>query len=216
MSLKSLLAEKRRTPPFLVFFSFLVSFSIGRGYSIIRKPYLEILDMTVYLSYLGIILIIIAGWISIHYEGKTLSRINAILLGVGMGVFFDQIGFLLTHFEEYWAGITYTIVIVVSLILLNLVYFHQFWNTVSSELYSFAKRKNLHQGPFKIIGILSFLTRLENNMPKGSDIINIFSGIVMIIAGFLTLIYPELIRVWLATAFFLNGISYIVQLISPS
>lgn len=216
MDFKDFFKNRRRELPFLIFSAFLISFSVARTYSFVYEPYLKIGDRTFYILYIGIVLIILSGWISIHYRGKTLARIEAVIFGVGMGLFFDQIGFILTHFEEYNVGITYTAVIAMILVLLNLVYFHDFWNSVSSELYTFAKENKLHYGPLNMIGIVSIFDRVENAVPGTSDLATAFSGIVLIIAGFLTLMYQDLIQYWLAAAFFLNGIAYILKIVGPS
>ncbi|MFP4116670.1 MAG: hypothetical protein ACLFQ8_00045 [Candidatus Aenigmatarchaeota archaeon] len=71
-------------------------------------------------------MIIIAGWISLDHKNKNLERLSAILYGLGLGIFFDEIGLLLTEFTDYWAGITYTSVVTISLFMLNFIFFKDF------------------------------------------------------------------------------------------
>ncbi|MFW5912768.1 MAG: hypothetical protein ACOCSA_03030 [Candidatus Hadarchaeota archaeon] len=211
MGWRDFFARRQGEPPFLIFFSFLISFSIARTYAVLLGPALRVGRVVFYLFYWGVVLIIVSGWLSIHYKGKILTRVNALLLGIGMGLFFDQIGFLLTHFEDYWVGVTYNVVIGVTLILLNLVYFPDFWRSVSSELYSFAERKNLHYGPLDLLGLVDVFSRFAENLPSVGRLTTLFTGALLILMGFLVLVYSDLVQYLLAMAFILNGVFYLLR-----
>lgn len=216
MKLLDRFKDRREETPFLIFLSFAVSFAVTRVYATVYEPVLDIGDYTFYHLYLGVALIIVAGWLAINYKDRDLTRVNALIFGVGLGVFFDQIGFMLTHFEDYWAGVTYSVVILVSLVLLNVVYFSDFWRAVGSGFYSYAEKKNLRYGPLNLMGLVSILGRVEKNMPKTNDLVAGFIGVVLMIAGFLSLEWPDLIRYWISGAFFLSGIAYILRAIRSS
>lgn len=207
--------SRRKEAPFLIFVSFLVSFLIARIYVYFfeYRGSLTFWGYTSHHLYYGIILLIIAGWIAINYQDRDLSRINALIYGVGLGIFFDEIGLILSQFEDYWSGITYSVVVIISLVLLNIIYFSDFWSSVGSELQEFADERGLKYGPLNLMGLVSIMDRLENKMPSMGKITTVFTGVVLIFAGIMILEYPAFVRYWVAGAFVLTGISYIVNAI---
>lgn len=213
MSITNHFNERRDEAPFLIFIAFLISFSIGRGWRFfaIEGPPLRTATYTLHHLYYGVALLMVAGWIAINYRDRDLTRITALIYGAGLGLFFDEIGYVLTHFENYWDEITYTVVIGISLILLNIIYFSDFWKSVSSDLQSFAKEKNLTKGPLNLMGLINVFNKAEEKMPETRKITNVFTGIVFVAAGIMILEYPDFVYYWIAGAFFLTGISYIVR-----
>ncbi|MFW6385840.1 MAG: hypothetical protein ACOCZP_01645 [Candidatus Hadarchaeota archaeon] len=51
-------------------------------------------------------------------------------------------------------------------------------------------------------------------MPEKSQVTTAFTGIILILAGVLVLKYPSFIEYWIAGAFVLSGISYILKVVS--
>lgn len=213
MSILDHFRDKQKEAPFLIFLSFLISFAVGRGWRFfeIGGPPLRTPTYTLHHLYYGVALLIIAGWIAIIYKDRNLTRINSLIYGAGLGLFFDQIGYMLTHFENYWDEITYTVVIGIGLILLNIIYFPDFWKSVGSELKSVAEEKNLRYGPLNLIGLVNLLNKAEEKTSKTGKITNIFISIVLIVAGIMILEYPRFVSYWVAGAFVLTGFSYIIN-----
>ncbi|RZN63367.1 MAG: hypothetical protein EF811_00515 [Methanonatronarchaeia archaeon] len=203
--------------PFLIFLSFLISFVIARVYVLMLGDVATGRDVfpfeyyMIHHFYYGVILMIIAGWIAIIYKDKNVHRIAAVLYGAGLGVFFDELGLLLTHFEDYWDPITYTAVIIIALILLNIIFFKNFWRSVGSELKYLVVTKKLHYGPFNLVGVVDIMDETQDKIPKTNRIVNIFMGIVLFAAGILVIMYPTLLYYWVAAAFFLTGLSYFIK-----
>ena len=56
--------------------------------------------------YIGIVLIALAGWFSITKTASTDTKDNALMYGIGLGLFMDEIGFLLS-WGDYWHSTTY-------------------------------------------------------------------------------------------------------------
>lgn len=69
----------------------------------------------------GIIMILIASGMVLLFEGENILKLSCIIFGVGLGVFADEIGLLLTDGEEYWVKVTYYIVVVMVAILILFV-----------------------------------------------------------------------------------------------
>ncbi len=215
MSLLEHFKDKQKEAPFLIFISFLISFAVGRGWRFfeVGGPPLRTEIYTLHHLYYGVALLIIAGWIAINYKDRDLTKVNSLIYGAGLGLFFDQIGYMLTHFANYWDEITYTIVIGIGLVLLNVIYFSDFWKSTGSELRQFAKEKNLKYGPLSLMGLVNVLDKAEEKVSKTGRITNFFVGVVLIVSGIMILEYPRFVYYWIAGAFILTGFSYIIEAI---
>lgn len=215
MSIKDAFKRRQNEIPFLIFIAFLISFTIARMYVLLDLggPAPGTKTYQLHHLYYGIALLIIAGWIAINYRDKSLLRITALIYGSGLGIFFDEIGLILTQFRNYYDGITYTVVIIVSLIFLNIVFFKEFWNSVRTEIQTFAEKKKLKYGPLNLMGLINIVDRADEKMVSTSKLGSIFTGIVLIASGFLILKYPEVIEYWIAGAFFLSGLGQLIRAI---
>ncbi len=217
MKLTKRLREKNKETPFLIFVSFLISFLISRLYVFFLvngwtgRDIFPFETYMIHHFYYGLALIIIAGWISIVHKDKLSDRISAVLYGGGLGIFFDEIGLLLTHFTDYWAGITYTVVILISLLMLNFIFFAEFWKEISSGLRKYAKKHNLDHGPWNLLGLINVIDEVENKMEKTSKITAGFIGLILVATGLLVISYPALIQYWVGGAFILSGLGHIIQ-----
>lgn len=161
----------------------------------------------------GIALLIIAGWLAINIRKEDIIRETALIYGAGLGIFFDEVGLLLTQFKDYWHGITYTYLVTVSLVLLNVIYFRDFWESISSEIYSFVRDKRIKFGPLNLLGLIDIIDRTDEKIPKTRSIISIFAGTILIVVGIMILEYPRFLNYWVGGAFFLTGFSYLVRVI---
>jgi hypothetical protein len=83
----------------------------------------------------GILFVAIAGFIGLHYSGRVITRIAAVLYGIGLGLIVDEVGFVVS-------GITYRddfpevfiLVVTISAWLMSTVYFPSFWKAVDGKL----------------------------------------------------------------------------------
>jgi len=79
--------------------------------------------------YFGVLLIAIAGWFSIT-GSKYFSKVKlAILYGIGLGLFMDEIGMLLSE-GNYYSSLSYLLGLFLLGILINIIYFPPFWNSI--------------------------------------------------------------------------------------
>lgn len=137
--LRTLILNKRKEIPFIVFFSFLITFIcsrlVVRGIELNIFPkifdiffgYVYIKGFHVHHLNFGIILLVISGFISIIQPIKKHLYLLAILYGVGLGLTFDEFAIWFTLNDNYWNRMSYDAVIIISAIFLNIIYFKNFW-----------------------------------------------------------------------------------------
>lgn len=204
--------KRRDEAPFLILLAFLISFAFARLWVLLQvgDPVPGTERYIIHHLYYGVALLIVAGWLAINYRDERIFHVTALIYGAGLGIFFDEIGLLLTHFGNYWDVITYTFVVIIILILLNIIFFKDFWRAVSSDVKSYAEEKKLKYGPLNLMGAISFLERVDKKMPRTGKITRVFTGVVLMAAGIMVLEYPSLIKYWVAAAFFLSGAAYVI------
>lgn len=87
----------------------------------------------------GIFMLAIGGWLGISYNDARIDRIAAIIFGAGGGLIGDEIGILVTlRSDNYWAGISYTSIIIILAIASILVLFNKYHKTILDELSYFS------------------------------------------------------------------------------
>jgi hypothetical protein len=114
--MKQISFEKTKTKPnlsLLALVSFIGSFIIARTFTTFNPNFVLISgDLHIHHFWYGLAMLAIGGWLGISYESERIIRLAAILFGAGGGLIGDEVGLLLTlESENYWAGITYTIII---------------------------------------------------------------------------------------------------------
>lgn len=147
-----LFLKHRHEIPFLIFFSFLITFILARiiSYSVHYNivPDFLFFVKTVYIQgyhihhfNFGIILLIIAGFLSLVDSMRSHVRLIAILYGVGLALIVDEFGLLITlNQDAYWGRRSYDAVMVMGLILLNAVYFRSFWRIMGRSIMRAVRR----------------------------------------------------------------------------
>jgi hypothetical protein len=79
--------------------------------------------------YFVILLLSIAGWLAIVGNKNYSKGKLAVMYGVGLGLFMDEIGMLLTE-GYYYSSLSYLLGVLLLGILINIVYFPPFWKSV--------------------------------------------------------------------------------------
>jgi hypothetical protein len=115
--MKQISFEKTKTKTnlsLLALISFISSFIIARTFTTFNPNFVLISgDLHIHHFWYGLAMLAIGGWLGISYESERIIRLAAILFGAGGGLIGDEVGLLLTlESENYWAGITYTIIII--------------------------------------------------------------------------------------------------------
>ena len=79
----------------LVLFSFLISFAVVRTYSVLVGHSIFIRGYQIHHFYFGMFSLSVGGLIALLSEDKRVMQISSILIGIGIGLFADEIGLLL-------------------------------------------------------------------------------------------------------------------------
>lgn len=160
--------------------------------------------------YIGIALIALAGWFSITNNRVFDRRDNALIYGIGLGLFMDEIGLLLS-WGDYWNSTTYLLSLLLAGIFLNIIFFPDFWKDLRSHLGEFNPKNKImaHYNTDKIIAGVDKLA--EETDHNSSRITLIFSGLIYITVGILIISNPELVYYWVAGGFLLQGVTKFVE-----
>lgn len=131
------------------------------------------------------------------------------MYGIGMGLFMDEIGLLLS-WGDYWSSTTYIMVLLLAGIFLNIVYFPDFWADVRGHIAHVNPKRmtSLGTGKSFVLRRVDILAEETSNTNKVSLT---FSGLLYIAVGILVLAYPDLVYYWVAGGFLLQGLSSLVQ-----
>jgi hypothetical protein len=121
--------RRRKQTPFIVFAAFVLSFAAARLTIMYGPEWLRLYVMTYHIHhfYYGFALLAIANWIALTTNREHMFKLAAVLFGVGMGLFVDEFGLLLTCTTppmgcDYWARQSYDMFMIISGILLAVLY----------------------------------------------------------------------------------------------
>jgi hypothetical protein len=144
----------------LALLSFIASFAIARTFTAFSgRVIVKIGGFHIHHIYYGIVLLAIGGWLGISYNEERVTRLAAVLYGVGGGLIGDEIGLLLTNFESYWTGITYTIMVVFIVFVIILILFERYSRAISAEIKGFTRsRASFYFGILLAAVSIEFLT----------------------------------------------------------
>ncbi|MEF8874487.1 MAG: hypothetical protein V5A88_07455 [Candidatus Thermoplasmatota archaeon] len=144
--------KRRRSTPFLISISFLISFLAARfwvtylsadggvspevSYTVGRNLILGGYHVH-HITY-GIIFLAISSWLAINYWSKSIARISSILYGAGLGLIVDEVGFIVGGIEPYRGDReVFYIVVAVIAILATIVYFPSFYRAIKRDISRF-------------------------------------------------------------------------------
>jgi hypothetical protein len=128
--------------PFLILISFLTMFVISRLWvNFFPNLTLEVHGTHVHHFAYGIVLLIIIGYILLTQPRSPKTRLKlSILYGIALGLAFDEFAMWIQLEEVYYDRATYDAIVIITAILLNLVYFEDFWKKWGYRLGGLVKR----------------------------------------------------------------------------
>ncbi|MCF7886551.1 MAG: hypothetical protein K9M80_08650 [Candidatus Marinimicrobia bacterium] len=180
------------------------SFSIGRN--------IILFGHHIHHFYIGILLISIAGWFAI-VESKQLSKkLIAVMYGIGLGLFLDEIGLLLT-WGDYFSGVTYMLSILTFGIFINIVFFSRFWSSLKEELLSAHSHNSFEEFILKNKNLMNVIDLLSEKTSHTTQVRRIFYTLIYFILAGLVLLYPKFIRYWVGGIFITHGLLLLPQII---
>jgi hypothetical protein len=160
--------------------------------------------------YFGIILICLAAWLAIVGSDYFNRRQVAIIYGVGLGLFMDESGLLLT-WGDYYSGLTYLLSLFLVGVLLNIVFFPYFWREVRDEILD----SNLHSWTWNTLLDHTSFIKVADIVSEKTDKTEraslFFTGIIYLGVGALILLYPDFVYYWVSGVFFIQGASSLIR-----
>jgi hypothetical protein len=170
--------EERPNLSILAMISFVASFLIARTFTSLN-PHVTLTGpggYHIHHFWYGIAMLAIGGWLAISYQSKRIDRLAAILFGAGGGIIGDEAGLLLTGLQNYWTGITYTLIIIFLTLVSMLVLLFRYSKTIATELAELTQSKvSIYFSIF--LAVVSAATILETH---NLEIIAISSALVAI------------------------------------
>lgn len=191
-------AAQAKTPPG-------VDFHIGRN--------IILFGYHIHHFYIGILLICLAGWLSLTETSRFSKKQLAVAYGAGLGLFFDEIGLLLT-WGDYYSWLTYLLSLLLAGIFLNIVFFPNFWKSVKSN-FSRSQPHSVFQNTLlkhnTFLKIADFITEKTGKTEKTGLI---FTGFLYLAIASLIFTRPQTVRYWVALIFIIQGLDYFLKFLT--
>ncbi|PRX18816.1 hypothetical protein BX659_1417 [Orenia metallireducens] len=159
--------------------------------------------------YFGILLIAIAGWIAIVRSSILNRRHAAIIYGMGLGLFMDEIGLLLT-WGNYYSGLTYLLSLFLIGLFLNIIFFPYFWSEVRKNLVESNVTSIIWNTLLSYTNFIKVADKVSEKTGKTERASLIFTGLMYLFVGILILLYPQFVYYWVAGIFLIQGVSSLV------
>lgn len=130
------IVRRKKTTPFIVMISFILTFGLARltvryfpHFAFVWKEY------HIHHFYYGILALTFAGWIALVSNKERLHNFAAVVFGIGLGLITDELGLMLTCASpakecNYLARLSYDVAIIIFLLFFNIIYFIPFWRKV--------------------------------------------------------------------------------------
>lgn len=116
--------------PFIILISFLGTFIASRSIvTIFPDIFLQIKNVHIHHFSYGIILLALSNLYLLLQPRSDKTRLKfSIIYGIALGLAFDEFGMWIDLEENaYWSRQSYDAIMIVSLFLLNIIYFADFW-----------------------------------------------------------------------------------------
>ncbi len=138
---KNLRPDKNKATPFIIFSSFLITYLVIRLFVyFFPSIFLDVRGVHIHHFAYGIIIITLVGLydLIVRTTDSTLHY-TAAIFGIGMAFAYDEFGMWLRLQDYDVSRYGYDAVIVISLILLNIIYFGGFWERIGKSVFSNVK-----------------------------------------------------------------------------
>ncbi len=158
--------------------------------------------------YIGIFLICLAGWWALAGSRRLSRRHLAVMYGAGLGLFFDEIGLLLT-WGDYHSQLTYYLSLLLAAVLLNIVFFSNFWVSMRNNLATSDPHGAFTGSLLRRNNFLKLADTISRNTGSTEKIGLLYTGVLYILMAGLVYFRPQMIRYWAAIIFFVRGAAYL-------
>jgi hypothetical protein len=143
--------RRNKQTPFLIFLSFVIAFGLARGVVLLGPESWRLFIRTYHIHhfYYGFALLAISNWIALTTNRPHMERIAAILFGIGLGLFVDEFGLLLTCTTaakdcDYWARQSYDAFVLIGGVFLAILYSKPAFSLFARSVKRLFRRKNIY------------------------------------------------------------------------
>lgn len=128
--------------PFLIMVSFLTTFAISRMIvNFLPDLTLEVRGTHIHHFAYGIVLLIALGYFLLTQERSTTTRLKlSLIYGLALGLAFDEFAMWIQLEDVYYNRTTYDAIVIITALLMNIVYFEDFWKKWGYRLGKLIKR----------------------------------------------------------------------------
>jgi hypothetical protein len=164
--------------------SFICSFAAARTFTTFYANVVLVRGhIHVHHFWYGLVLLVLGGWLGISYDSERVSRVAAILFGVGGGLIGDEVGLLAT-WGNYWTEITYTFVIIIVALASMIILVSMYHEVIRREFTEFLRSNaSLYFGVFLAAVSITFILETDNVT------IIIISSLLTVAASIILLVY---------------------------
>lgn len=128
--------------PFLIMLSFLGTFAISRAIvNYFPNLTLEVRGNHIHHFSYGIVLLILIGYFLLTQDRHPKTRLKlSLVYGIALGLAFDEFAMWIQLEDVYYDRATYDAIVIIAAILLNIIYFEDFWKKWGYHLGGLVKR----------------------------------------------------------------------------
>jgi hypothetical protein len=133
---EAIILPYHRAATFIVLISFLLTFLIARttvyliDMGVLPDFYVSVGQNHVHHLNFGIFALAISGYLALVTTSKRATELLSVLFGIGLGLTFDEFALWLFLNNDYYARASYEAIIVITVILLNIIYFSDLWKRI--------------------------------------------------------------------------------------
>jgi glucan phosphoethanolaminetransferase (alkaline phosphatase superfamily) len=123
--------------PFIIFFSFLATYVVARLFVyLFPSIFLYVRGVHIHHFAYGIIILTVVGFydLVVRPAGRAL-HITAVAFGIGLALAYDEFGMWLRLRDRNVSRFDYDAILIIVLILLNIIYFSDFWRETGHRLF---------------------------------------------------------------------------------
>jgi len=155
--------KERPNLSILAMMSFILSFLVARAFTTL-SPSITWTSGGYHIHHFwyGIAMLAIGGWLGISYQNDRIDRLAAILFGAGGGIIGDEAGLLLT-LQDYWTGMTYTLIIIFLTLVSMLVLLFRYSRVMAAEFAGLTRsRESIYVGIFLAVVSIAVILETDN------------------------------------------------------
>ena len=123
-----IIAQRKREIAFWILATFLPTFLVARIVVYLGIPiFIHVHGVHIHHLAFGIIVLAIAGYFALTVQTPKRRDWIAALYGIGLALAFDEFGTWVLLRDDYWIRWSYDAILIIAVVLVNAVYFADFW-----------------------------------------------------------------------------------------